>query len=157
MSDNLKQILTVIALKRSSERATKRSKSHNYANHFAEALQHGLGIRIIEQANGNANYFCAEVSGSATAISPLASHDGWWEKPSDGFAQLRKRLGCRLGIVFLALSKSEVHGFWMAGPDFETELGHHTKIHGDHVERAERRGLARRFLDLGKFIEIIAK
>jgi len=155
MSDSLKKILS-ITTPHPLSRATKRSKSHNYANCFAEALERH-GIRIIEQGNGSVNYFCAEVNGSAIAISPLASHDGWWEKPSDGFVQLRKRLGCRWGIVFLAWNKSEVHGFWIEGPDFEKELGHYTKIHGDHVERAERRGMAHRFGDLEKFVEIIVK
>ncbi|MGQ0666653.1 MAG: hypothetical protein ACT4O4_06430 [Nitrospiraceae bacterium] len=142
---------------RTFERAAKRSKSHAYANSFAEALRRNSDIKIIEEGNANANYFCAEVSGTPVAISPLASHEGWWEKPSDGFAHVRKGLGCKWGVVLLALGKSEVDGFWITGPDFERLLGHHSKIHSDDVVRAERRGQAHRFKDFEKFVELLEK
>jgi hypothetical protein len=58
------------------ERAAKRSKSHDFANSFAEALRRNSEIKTIEEGNASTNYFCAEVGGIQVAISPLASHEG---------------------------------------------------------------------------------
>ena len=157
MSENLKTILSAIAMERSSDRAAKRSKSHEYANHFAEALQKRSGINILKEGNASTNYFCAEVDGAQVAISPLASHEGWWEKPSVGFVRMYKRRGCKWGVVLLELRKSYVDGFWIQGPDFESFFGHHTKIHSDNIERAERKGVAHRFRDFEKFLELVSR
>jgi hypothetical protein len=72
------------------EGAAKRSKSHDFANSFAEALRRESQIKIIEEGNASTNYFCAEVSGIQIAISPFASHEGWWDKPTDGFSHARE-------------------------------------------------------------------
>ena len=139
------------------ERAAKRSKSHDFANSFAEALRRNSEIKIIEEGNASTNYFCAEVGGIQVAISPLASHEGWWEKPSVGFTRMRKSLGCKWGVVLLALGKSKVDGFWISGPDFDDLFSYHSKIHSDDIERAERRGQAHRFDDFPKFVELLSK
>lgn len=157
MSENLKTILSSIAMERSSERAAKRSKSHEYANHFAEALQKRSGVNILEGGNASTNCFCADVGGAQVAISPLASHEGWWEKPSDGFVRMYKRRGCKWGIVLLELRKSQVDGFGMQGPDFESFFGHCTKVHSDDIEGAERKGVAYRFRDFEKFLELVSR
>ena len=115
MSENLKTILSAIAMEKLSDRAAKRSKSHEYANHFAEALQKRGGINILEEGNASTNYFCAEVDGTQVAISPLASHEGWWEKPSVGFVRMYKRRGCKWGVVLLELRKSYVMAFGYRG------------------------------------------
>jgi len=139
------------------ERAAKRSKSHDYANSFAEALRRNSDIEIIEEGNASTNYFCAEVGGAQVAISPLVSHEGWWEKPSDGIARMWKGLGCKWGVVLLALGKSKVDGFWISGPDFEDLFRYHSKIHSADVERAEWRGQAHRSEDFPKFVELLSK
>ncbi|MEK6762571.1 MAG: hypothetical protein AABY96_07630 [Nitrospirota bacterium] len=132
------------------------SKSHDYANSFAEALRRSSDIKIIEENKASTNYFRAEVGGAQIAISPLASHVGWWEKPSVGFTRMRKELGCKWGVVLLALSKSKVDGFWIRGSDFEDLFGEHSKVHSDDVEKAERMGQAHRFDDFPKFVELLS-
>jgi hypothetical protein len=115
MSENLKTILSAIAMERSSECAAKRSKSHEYANHFADALQKRSGINILEEGNASTNNFCAEVGGAQVAISPLASHEGWREKPSVGVVRMYKRRGCKWGIVLLELRKAVSMAFGYKG------------------------------------------
>ena len=85
------------------------SKSHDYANSFAEALRRSSDIKIVEEGKASTNYFRAEVGGAQIAISPLASHVGWWEKPSVGFTRMRKELGCKWGVVLLAWKRAR----WM--------------------------------------------
>jgi len=157
MNGDLKTILSAIAREKASERAAKRLKSHEYANHFAEALQKMSGIHILEECNSAKNYFCADVGGIQVAISPLASHEGLWEKPSDGFVDMCKRRGCKWGIVLLELRKSQVDGFWIPGGDWQSFFGHYTKIHSDNVERAERKGMAHRFRNFDKFLELVSR
>lgn len=60
-------------------------------------------------------------------------------------------------VVLLELRKSQVDGFWIQGPDFETFFGHCTKIHSDDIERAERKGVAYRFRDFEKFLELVSR
>ncbi len=157
MSGDLNTILSAIARNSASVRAVKRSKSHEYPNNFAEALRKKSSINIVEEGSATTNYFCGDIGGVQVVISPLASHEGWWEKPSEGFASMYKRRSCKTGIVLLELKKTQVDGFWIAGQDWELFIGHYTKINLDNVERAERKGIAHRFIDFDKFLELVSK
>lgn len=70
---------------------------------------------------------------------------------------MHKRRGCEWGIVLLQLGKTYVDGFWISGKDWESGFGRYTKINLDNVERAERKGIARRFRNFDQFLELVAR
>jgi hypothetical protein len=98
---DLRFLLDGIREEREKEKITKGEASRRVAKGFMDLLA-GEGARVLEPGRGN--YFCAEIMGSPVAISPFGSHEGFWDKVSNGIRSLYAKYGCRWGgcIVYPA-------------------------------------------------------
>lgn len=87
-------------------------------------------------------------------ISPFASHDGWWEKPSKGFRDKVERHSGVWGIVLFDLWRKE--GAWIEGTEFDAKVlrGCET-VHSQDVDGACRNGLAISFSTPAEFVRIL--
>ena len=132
----------------------KRSEiSHRLANGFMTMLV-VQGAHIIETGSGNANYFFMDVAGKTMGISPFASHEEWWEKPSDGFRAAIKRHSCDWGVVLFLLPKRE--GIWIEGKTFdEVVLKDREKVNASEVHFAIHKGVATPFSEPSEFLAIL--
>lgn len=150
---DLESVLDKIKKELRRNKADKRRLSHDLAKSLLEIME-GEGAKLIEVGAGNANYFCAEIDGVEIAVSPFASHDGWWEKYSDGFRSLTEKRSCRWGIALFILP--EKRGIWIEGKDYEAIVlrGRET-VHGIDVERAERLGIGHSFSNSPEFLQLI--
>jgi hypothetical protein len=118
------------------------------------ALLTAHSVRILEMGKRNANYFFMEVDGKAWRISPFASHEEWWEKPSNGFRSSLKSRCCEWRVVLFVLPKCE--GVWLAGHDFDEHvLKDKSKVNAPDVHYAIDRGIATTFRDLAEFISLL--
>jgi hypothetical protein len=134
-------------------RADKRRLSHALRTGLIEILQAKWAI-LVEPGPGNANYFCAEIDGVQVAVSPFASHDGWWEKVSDGFRSLGKRRGCRWGVALFNLP--DERGVWFEGEDYDLHvLRSHETVNKIDAQRAERLGIGHSFSNDEEFFRLI--
>jgi hypothetical protein len=155
VSKDLRAILADLAVAWRKERMSKRWLSHTLAKSFVDDLERE-GAKILETTTGNANYFCVEISGAPVAVSPFGSHEGFWEKLSDGFRTRKDELGCRWGVVLFVLP--EKRGLWIEGNDYDAYvLRGGEKVHSFEVERAEKLGKAQPFYDSKEFFELISK
>jgi len=112
------------------------------------------GVRILETGKGNANYFFMEVDRNTWGISPFASHEEWWEKPSDGFRSAIKARSCKWGVVLFVLPKRE--GVWIPGNDFDAHvLKDKKKVNAPDVNIARHKGIARIFHEPDEFLSFV--
>lgn len=134
-------------------RSDQRAISHALAHGFMMTLE-DEGARILWQGGGNANYFIAEIDGASVGVSPFGSHEEFWEKPSRGFCERVREIGCRWGVVLFMLPKKE--GVWIEGPDFETKvLRGREKVNSSEVHQARRARIAHPFSESREFIGLI--
>lgn len=150
---DLRTLLDEIRRESRKEKADKRRLSHALANGLIEITLAG-GAKLVEVGPGNANYFCAEIEGVQVVVSPFASHDGWWDKVSDGFRALVKRRGCRWGVALFNLPDKK--GIWFEGEDYDLHVlrGHET-VNKIDVIRAERSGTGHAFSDDEGFLRLL--
>lgn len=150
---DLRALLEEIKRESRKDRADKRCLSHKLANGLIE-IARAKGAKLIEAGPGNANYFCTEIDGVQIAVSPFASHDGWWERVSDGFRSLLKRRGCRWGVALFDLP--EKRGLWFEGEEYDPHVlrGHET-VHKIDVQRAEHKGIGQSFCNDEEFLRLL--
>jgi hypothetical protein len=150
---DLRTLLEQINRESKKDRADKRRLSHALANGLIEIVQ-ANGAKLIETRPGNANYFCAEIDGVQVAVSPFASHDGWWERVSDGFRSLVKRRDCRWGVALFHLPGRK--GIWFEEEDYDFHVlrGHET-VNRIDVISAERSGIGQAFSDDEEFLRLL--
>ncbi|MDR4468293.1 MAG: hypothetical protein MRJ68_08340, partial [Nitrospira sp.] len=136
-----------------TKRRTKSAFSHKVASGFMKQLVLN-GISLLEISKGSANYFFMKVEGKVYGISPFASHEEWWEKPSDGFRATLKRLGCDWGVVLFDLPKRE--GIWILGKDLDEQvLSGRQKINAIEVKVAIANGVAKTFESTRDFLALL--
>lgn len=130
----------------------KRFRSHTLASGFLYTLKDWT--TPIEEPRGNANYFCVKLDDIKFAVTPFASHDEWWDKPSQGFRQMVARHGASWGVVFFDLPKGE--GLWIEGKDFdESLLKGREKVSASLVRHGKKLGILHPFSEIEQFIELI--
>ena len=149
---------------------TREKKRHDKAlisHRFAHALGHDLrkeGLSIRWPKGDNANYFCAELDTFQILISPFASQEEWWEKPSGGFMDYVREVtsrapSCRWGIILFRVPvrapDPDVGGFWIEGADFERALEWPEKFNAANVRVAVKKKVAREFSDKVALIRLI--
>ena len=149
---------------------TKKAKHHDKAitsHRFANALKYDLrkeGLSITPLKDGNANYFCAEFDTFQILISPFASQEEWWMKPSDGFMDYVREVtsrapSCRWGIILfrvpVRMPDPDVGGFWIEGADFERALAWPEKFNAANVRVAVKKKVAREFSGKDALIRLI--
>jgi hypothetical protein len=105
---DLRFLLDGIREEREKEKITKGEASRRVvAKGFMDLLS-GEGARVLEPGRGK--YFCAEIMGSPVAISPFGSHEGFWDKVSNGIRSLYAKYGCRWGLYCLSCRRREESG-----------------------------------------------
>jgi|CXWL01.1.fsa_nt_gi hypothetical protein len=150
---DLRTLLEEINRESRKNRADKRYLSHKLANGLIE-ITRAKGAKLIEAGPGNANYFCAEIDGVQVAVSPFASHDGWWERVSEGFRSLGERRGCRWGVALFNLP--EKRGVWFEGEGYDLHvLRNHETVNKIDAERAERLGIGQSFSNNEEFLRLL--
>ena len=150
---DLGTLLAEIRRESRKNRTDKRRLSHALANGLIEIIQ-AKGAKLVEAGPGNANYFCVEIGGVQVAVSPFASHDGWWERVSDGFRSLGKRRGCRWGVALFNLP--EKRGLWFEGKDYDLHvLRSRETVHEIDAQRAERLGIGQSFSNDEEFLRLL--
>lgn len=150
---DLRALLDAITKESREDRADKRRLSHALAKGLME-ITVGEGAKLVEAGSGNANYFCADIDGTKVACSPFASHDGWWEKVSDGFRSLVKVRDCRWGVVLFNLPDKKA--IWFEGNDYDLHVlrGHET-VNKIDVTKAERKGIGQVFSNNEEFLRLL--
>ena len=152
---DLRTILAELSVVARREPTNKRELSRALAKSFMDSLE-SEGAKILDTTTGSANYFCAEIGGVPVAISPFGSHEGFWEKLSAGFRDLKEKRGCRWGVVLFVLP--EKRGLWIEGDDYDTYvLQERKKVHLIEVARAEKSEKAHSFHDSKEFLDLITK
>lgn len=154
---SLKELLSAIAADLNHRRKTKREASHDLAHGFCRLLDEKHGVRILAEPKSRiANYFCAEIAGKPVWISPFASHDRFWEKPSNGLMGKASGPDCIWGTVHFELTSSDHRSFWTEGMDFKTKvLKEHDKVNWSNLGPAIEKGFAKEFSDIREFVEIV--
>ena len=147
---SLKELLSAIAADLSRRRKTKREASHDLAHGFCRMIEEKHRIPIIEPNSKSANYFCAKIAGKPVWISPFASHEGWWEKPSEGLRE--KVRDCDAwGVVHFQLTSTEQRCFWTEGTDFKEHVLKGQKVHLSDL----RTTFTKEFSNEEEFLELV--
>lgn len=153
----LRELISGIALELRDKKKTKREASHELAQGFCRMLYEKHGIRILAEPKGkNANYFCAEIAGKDVWISPFASQERFWEKPSSGLMDKVSGPDCIWGTVHFELTSSDHRSFWTEGMVFkEKVLKDHDIVNWSNLGPAIEKGFTKEFSDIKGFLELV--
>lgn len=162
--EGLRELIESLRRERSHWDRTKKEKRRektDISHRFANALKYELGregLTITPLKDGNANFFYAEIGRVQILISPFASQEEWWQRPSDGFMNYVREVSsrepsCRWGIILFRVPDGD--GVWVEGAKFEKILEWPEKFTKSNVKEAIRKKVAREFSDRDELIYLI--
>ena len=150
--DSLRTLLDWIKHENRKTKEGKRFRSHTLASGFLYTLKDWT--TPIEEPRGNANYFCVKLDDMKLAVTPFASHDEWWDIPSQGFRQMVAKHGASWGVVLFDLLKDE--SLWIEGKDFdELFLKGREKVTASLVRRSKKLRILHPFSESAQFIDLV--